>query len=163
MSRSSKLSPLETQTLDTMLSKRHLVLSDASNTELLFRIIHSVNQLSIYGAVSNWCAQFGLTEDEKGQESTLEKVVESVNKGILKSVNSQEVNFFGIFSKTSIWKKLSGEHSGLRTLSETIQFTRVCMVLVQGIGWYELPDQTLTRTTVLDTSSHYAENTHSLE
>ena len=27
--------------------------ADASNTELLFRIIHSVNQLSIYGAVTN--------------------------------------------------------------------------------------------------------------
>ena len=27
----------------------------ASNTQLLFRIIHPVNQLSIYGAVSNWC------------------------------------------------------------------------------------------------------------
>ena len=28
--------------------------ADASNTELLFRIIHSVNQLSINGAVANW-------------------------------------------------------------------------------------------------------------
>ena len=28
--------------------------ADASNTELLFRIIHSVNPLSIYGAVSNF-------------------------------------------------------------------------------------------------------------
>ena len=37
--------------------------ADASNTELLFRIIHSVNQLSIYGAVSNWSEQFGLTEE----------------------------------------------------------------------------------------------------
>ena len=43
--------------------------ADASNTELLFRIIHSVNQLSIYGAVSNWCEQFGLTEEEKGQKN----------------------------------------------------------------------------------------------
>ena len=57
--------------------------ADASNTKLLFRIIHSVNQHSIYGAVSNWCAQFGLTEDEKGQERTLDKG-ESVNKGILR-------------------------------------------------------------------------------
>ena len=40
--------------------------ADASNTELLFRIIHSVNQLSFYGAVSNWCERFGLTEEEKG-------------------------------------------------------------------------------------------------
>ena len=58
--------------------------ADASNTELLFRIIHSVNQLSFYGAVSNWCGQLGLTEDEKGQERTLQNI-ESVNKGIPKS------------------------------------------------------------------------------
>ena len=44
--------------------------ADASNTELLFRIIHSVNQLSICGAVSNWCEQFGLTEGEKGTRTT---------------------------------------------------------------------------------------------
>ena len=42
--------------------------ADASNTELLFRIIHSVNQLSVYGALSNWCEQFGLIEEEKEQE-----------------------------------------------------------------------------------------------
>ena len=42
--------------------------ADALNTELLFRIIHSVSQLSIYGAVSNWCAQFGLTEDERDKK-----------------------------------------------------------------------------------------------
>ena len=42
--------------------------ADASNTELLFQIIHSVNQLSMYGAVSTWCEQFGLTEEEKVQE-----------------------------------------------------------------------------------------------
>ena len=45
--------------------------ADASNTELLFRIIHSVNQLSICGAVTNWCEQFGLTDEEKEQERHL--------------------------------------------------------------------------------------------
>ena len=59
--------------------------TDASNTDLLFRLIHFVNQLSIYGAVSNWYEQFGLIADEKGQERILEKE-------ILKSMNSQEVN-----------------------------------------------------------------------
>ena len=44
--------------------------ADASQTELLFRIIHSVNQLSINGAVSNWFEQFGLTTDEKWQEKS---------------------------------------------------------------------------------------------
>ena len=64
--------------------------ADASNTELLFRIIHSVNQLSIYGAVSNWCEQFGLTEEEKGQERHLGRK-EYVTQSVLSSVNSQDV------------------------------------------------------------------------
>ena len=38
---------------------------DSMNRELLFQTIHSVNQLSVYGAVANWCYQFGLTEEEK--------------------------------------------------------------------------------------------------
>ena len=32
-----------------------------------FQTVHSVNQLSVYGAVANWCYQFGLTEEEKGR------------------------------------------------------------------------------------------------
>ena len=39
---------------------------DSMNTELLVQTIHSVHQLSNYGAVANWCDQFGLTEKEKG-------------------------------------------------------------------------------------------------
>ena len=42
--------------------------ADALNTELLFQITHSVNQLSICGPVTIWSEQFGLTEEEKGQE-----------------------------------------------------------------------------------------------
>ena len=41
------------------------------NTELLFQTVHSVNQLSVYGAVANWCYQFGLTEEEKGRVAIL--------------------------------------------------------------------------------------------
>ena len=55
-----------------------------------FRIAHSVNQLSINGAVSSWCEQFGLTEEEKEQERPFGRE-ESVTHGILSSVNSQEV------------------------------------------------------------------------
>ena len=40
---------------------------DTTNIELLFQTIHSVNQLSIHGAVANWCQQLGLTEEEKGR------------------------------------------------------------------------------------------------
>ena len=39
--------------------------ADSANTELLFRTIHSANQLSIFGAVSNWCEEFGLRPSER--------------------------------------------------------------------------------------------------
>ena len=52
--------------------------ADASNTEPLLLIIHSVNQHSIFGAVSNWCEQFGWTEEKKGQEIQQESVTQCV-------------------------------------------------------------------------------------
>ena len=39
--------------------------ADSSNIELLFRKIHSANQLSIYGAVTSWCEEFGQKPNEK--------------------------------------------------------------------------------------------------
>ena len=78
----------------------------------MFRIIHSVNQLSIYGEVANWCKQFGLPEEEKGQE----RQKESVTKSFLTSVKSQEVKLLVFLSKVGDFE----------SLSQTIQFTRVC-------------------------------------
>ena len=43
--------------------------ADASNTELLFRTIHSANQLSIYGAVASWCEEFCLWPDECSEKT----------------------------------------------------------------------------------------------
>ena len=117
---------------------------DASNTELLFRIIHFVNQPSIYGGVSNWCEQFGLTEDEKGTRKN------SRQKRIREERNTEESEFtrselFGIFSKSGIWKQLAEKHSGLRIAVRDCSVhygLRRRIVLVQGIGWCELQDQT---------------------
>ena len=47
---------------------------DSSDTDLLFRTIHSANQLSIYGAVSSWCEEFAQRTSNQ-TESTLEKFV----------------------------------------------------------------------------------------
>ena len=41
------------------------------NTELLLQTVHSVNQISLYGAFANWCYQVGLTEEEKGRVAFL--------------------------------------------------------------------------------------------
>ena len=94
--------------------------ADASNTELTFRNIHSVSQLSIHGAVANWCEQFGLTEKEAGKERQKESVI----KGVLTSVKSQEVKLL-----VSRPKRVSGSslREKIRTSSRWHrQFTRVC-------------------------------------
>ena len=97
--------------------------ADASNTELLFRIIHSVNQLRFFTeqfriGVNN----FGLTEEEKGQE----KQKESVTKGVLTSVKSHEekllVSSPRQVSGNSLWEIIQDFES----LSETVRFTKVC-------------------------------------
>ena len=96
--------------------------ADASNAELLFRIIHSVNQLSVYGAVSNWCEPFGLTEEENGQE----KQKESVTKGVLTSVKSQEVKLLVSSPRPVSGNSLRENIQDFESLSGTIRFTRVC-------------------------------------
>ena len=55
---------------------------DSTNTELLFQTIHSVSQLSIYGAEANWCQQFGLTGEEKGRANL------SVDKRMLTCIHT---------------------------------------------------------------------------
>ena len=96
-----------------------------ADAELLFRIIHSVNQLSIYGAVSNWCEQYGLRANEKGQERFLGKG-EAVNKEKIKSVISQEVNSSVSSPRQASGNRLRENIQDLESLSETIQFTNVC-------------------------------------
>ena len=109
--------------------------ADASNTELLFRIIHSVNQLSICGAVSNWCEQFGLTEEEKGQEQPPGKK-ESVTKGVLTSVKSH-------LYLLQDWylKQFAGKDTGLRITvrdNSIHKGTRRRNFRASGCSWYEL-------------------------
>ena len=64
--------------------------ADASNTGFSFRIIHCVNQLSIYGSVTNWCEEFGLKPNER--QITAEKFVTNENEQLLKQVKPQGVN-----------------------------------------------------------------------
>ena len=53
--------------------------AEIPNAELLFHSIHTANQLSIYGAVSNWCEEFAQrTWNEK--ESTSEKFAAKENE-----------------------------------------------------------------------------------
>ena len=58
---------------------------DSMNTQFLFQTIHSVNQFSFYGAVANWCHQFGSTEEGKGRTTT------AVDNKILTKLKTEEV------------------------------------------------------------------------
>ena len=109
----------------------------------LFRIIHSVNQLSIYGAVSNRCEELGLIADEKGQEKFSTKENPWTKTNIEREFTRSEL--FGVISKTSIRNQTVGKHSRLRITVRDCSIhkgLRTRIVLVLGIGWYEIPDQT---------------------
>ena len=93
---------------------------DSSNTELLFQTFHSVNQLSIYGAVPNWCEQFGLTDEEKARNNL------SVNKSILTSVPSHEVQLLVSPPKLESGNSLQENILSFEALSDGIQFSKLC-------------------------------------
>ena len=99
--------------------------ADAPNTELLFRIVLSVNQLSICGAGSNRCDQFGLTEEEKEQERHRGSE-ESVTKGVLSSANSQGVKLLVCFPRLASGNSLRRNIQDFESLPKTIRFPRVC-------------------------------------
>ena len=114
--------------------------ADASNTELLFRIIHSVNQLSIYGSVSHCCAQFGLTEEENGTRkiSRQRRFREQRNTEKRECTRSK---LFGTSSKTRPGKPVCGKRITVPDDSFHKGLPRR-IVLALGIGWYEIQDQT---------------------
>ena len=92
--------------------------------------------------VSNWCEQIGLTPDKKGQERILEKG-ESVNKEILKSVNSQEVNSLVFCPRQASGNRLRENKLRITLRDYSInKGLRTRIFLVPGIGWYEIQDQT---------------------
>ena len=63
--------------------------AETSNVELLFQLIHSANQLSIYGAAAIWSGQHGPKETEAISEKFVTSEA-SVNTETPKRVHSQE-------------------------------------------------------------------------
>ena len=60
---------------------------ESSNVELLYRIIHSANQLCVFGAVTNRCETLGRAESEK-------KTGHDLNRRLLKEqkINAEEIS-----------------------------------------------------------------------
>ena len=84
---------------------------------------------------------------------------------MLKSMNLQEVNLSVFTSRQASGNSLRENIQDFESLSETIQFLRFAKTHRSGARYRLVLDTrpNLTRTTVLDKSSHYAENTRFLE
>ena len=111
--------------------------------------IHSVNLLSIHGAVSNWCEQFGLTTDEKGQEKFSQKENPWTKKFSWAWIHKMWT-FLVSSPRLASGNSLRRNIQDFGWLSETIQFTKYCE---NASFWYGV---SATRTTVLEKSSHCA-------
>ena len=88
--------------------------ADVSSAEFLLRI-HSANQLSIDGAVSSWCEEFGGTPHEK--EDNSDKSASNQNEKFLKCVNSPEVN--SSTEQSQVGVKNSEEHHTRKKITQT--------------------------------------------
>ena len=99
------------------------------------------NQLSIYGAASDLCEQFGLTEGEEGQEKQKESRDE---RCIDKCEITRSKNFWYLLQDWYL-ETDAGKHSGLRiTLRDNSidKGVRRRVVPAQCISWYELQSST---------------------
>ena len=71
--------------------------AESTKSEFLFKIIFSANQLSIHGAVANWCYQFGMSEGEGPENASAQE--DNFNKELMKKCGSRRSKLFGIDSK----------------------------------------------------------------
>ena len=92
---------------------------DIVNAELLFQTVHSVNQISIHAAVTDWCYQFGLTNDGKEQVAIL------ADNGILTMVAPEEVDMLVSSPNLALGHKMQGGAS-FRILEKRVQMTQLC-------------------------------------
>ena len=93
---------------------------DSMNTELLFQTFQSVNQRSVHGAVTDWCYQFGSTEEEKGWAST------SVDNKILTKLKPQEEQLLVSPPTRATGNRMQERVLSFDELAGKIQLTQSC-------------------------------------
>ena len=116
---------------------------DPTNTELLFQTVHSVNQLSVYGAVANWCHQFAWTEEEKGQvgiivDNFMLTIVEAEEMELLVSLRHKrlEIGCREAQCASKPWKRKYSLHNFVKKPRVTAAET--CKIRPDGDdGWRE--------------------------
>ena len=107
--------------------------ADSSNTEFLFRTIHSANQLSIYGAVQIWCEEFGQRPIEK--EPTSERFMAKENEQLLENVKPQEVNSSVKIQGEMIQHSEKDCENVFRTSKHWYKKLRRCVILEKSLYW----------------------------
>ena len=98
---------------------------DPVNTEPLFQTVHSVNRLSVYGAVTDWCYQFGLTDEEK------EQVVILVDNKNLTMLEPQEVEMLVSPPNLALGNKM--QFGKCWVLEKRMQMTQLCEKIFQHL------------------------------
>ena len=88
-----------------------------TNTELLFQPVHFVNQLSVYGAVANWCYQFAFTDEEKG------RVAIPVDNKILTMVEPEEVELLVYLPTQAPGNRMQGGALSFQKMEKKKQLT----------------------------------------
>ena len=73
---------------------------DTVNTELLFPTVHSVNQIGVYAAVTDWCCQFGLSNEEEKKKTRNSCVQWNYDHG-----GTRRSGNVGISSEPGTWKQ----------------------------------------------------------
>ena len=72
--------------------------AESSNAELLFRAIHSANQLSICGAAASWCGDFGSTDSWLNTHDHL-KICRDGKLPVISKIGAARSGFFGTDTK----------------------------------------------------------------
>ena len=90
---------------------------DFLNTRVLFQTVHCVNQLSVFGAVTNWCSQFGLTE--KGRVAIPVTIFLTV-------VEPEEVELLVSPPTQAPGNRMQGGALTLQILDKKVQLTQLC-------------------------------------
>ena len=93
---------------------------DSMNTELLFQTVHSVHQLSVYGAVANWCHQSGSTEDENG------RTIATVDNKILTKLKPEEVQLLVSHPKKASGNRMPERVQSFEELTGQVHLTHLC-------------------------------------
>ena len=101
--------------------------AESPNTELLFRTIHSANQLFIYGAPASWCED--LAQRIPGQTHVMLTSAAKENDQLSHKFEAQEVYSLVQTPRTNVpaaGGRLRVHHERFEELSNEIQITKAC-------------------------------------